>query len=278
MRKASYPFVSPTWLKRNLNNAKILIVDCRWSLTDRDYGLQSYMSSHIPGAFFVSVDSDLAGEVEEYGGRHPLPDVKKFEKKMNSMGLTKEKTVICYDNDYVGASRLWWILTFFGHTKVKILNGGYKGWIEHGFPGSKVIPEEREGSFKAVPSNDIIIDHSSIKKFAGKFVIVDSRQPERYRGEFEPIDKKAGHIPSAINIPYLNAVSSDGNFKTVTELKKIYEGVGRNVVVYCGSGVTACVNFLGMYSTGIKPKLYAGSWSDWISYKENPVEIQTQDI
>ncbi len=141
-----------------------------------------------------------------------------------------------------------------------------------------MIPEEREGSFKAVPSNDIIIDHSSIKKFAGKFVIVDSRQPERYRGEFEPIDKKAGHIPSAINIPYLNAVSSDGNFKTVTELKKIYEGVGRNVVVYCGSGVTACVNFLGMYSTGIKPKLYAGSWSDWISYKENPVEIQTQDI
>ncbi len=278
MRKASYPFVSPTWLKSNLNNAKILIVDCRWSLTDRDYGLQSYMSSHIPGAFFVSVDSDLAGEVEEYGGRHPLPDVKKFEKKMNSMGLTKEKTVICYDNDYVGASRLWWILTFFRHTKVKILNGGYKGWIEHGFPGSKVIPEEREGSFKAVPSNDIIIDHSSIKKFAGKFVIVDSRQPERYRGEFEPIDKKAGHIPSAINIPYLNAVSSDGNFKTVTELKKIYEGVGRNVVVYCGSGVTACVNFLGMYSTGIKPKLYAGSWSDWISYKENPVEIQTQDI
>ena len=278
MRKASYPFVSPTWLKRNLNNAKILIVDCRWSLTDRDYGLQSYMSSHIPGAFFVSVDSDLAGEVEEHGGRHPLPDVKKFEKKMNSMGLTKEKTVICYDNDYVGASRLWWILTFFRHTKVKILNGGNKGWVEHGFPGSKVIPEEREGSFKAVPSNDIIIDHSSIKKFAGKFVIVDSRQPERYRGEFEPIDKKAGHIPSAINIPYLNAVSSDGNFKTMTELKKIYEGVGRNVVVYCGSGVTACVNFLGMYSTGIKPKLYAGSWSDWISYKENPVEIQTQDI
>ncbi len=141
-----------------------------------------------------------------------------------------------------------------------------------------MIPEEREGSFKAVPSNDIIIDHSSIKKFAGKFVIVDSRQPERYRGEFEPIDKKAGHIPSAINIPYLNAVSSDGNFKTVTELKKIYEGVGRDVVVYCSSGVTACVNFLGMYSTGIKPKLYAGSWSDWISYKENPVEIQTQDI
>lgn len=277
MQKVDYPFISPIWLKRNLNNPKILIADCRWSLTDRDYGLQSYMSSHIPDAFFLSVDSDLAGEVVNHGGRHPLPDVKKFEKKMNSIGLTQEKTVICYDNDYVGASRLWWLLTFFGHTKVKILNGGYKGWTEHGFPVSKVIPKEQEGSFKAVPSNDIIIDHSTIKNFAGKFVIVDSRQPERCRGEFEPIDKKAGHIPGAINIPYSNAISSDGNFKTVKELKKIYDGVGRDVVVYCGSGVTACVNFLGIYSVGIKPKLYAGSWSDWVSYQDNPVETASED-
>ncbi len=265
------PLVSIEWLTNHLNDPDYIIIDCRYDLFDKELGAREYGESHIPGAFFLHMEKALTGKVESHGGRHPIPKPERFMEAMNSVGLSPEKTVIGYDNDGSGASRLWWLLNYYGHKNVRILNGGYPLWVESGFPVTKEVPEPKKGSFVPVVNEQILTGVEDLKKLEPGSKIVDSRARERYLGNVEPIDFKAGHIPGAINIPYTEAIEGKALFKKKEELEKIFGPAGKTPVVYCGSGITSCVSFVALKTIGKNPKLYAGSWSDWISYEENDV-------
>ncbi len=265
------PFVSVQWLESHLNDPDYIIVDCRYNLFDHELGAREYHENHIPGAFFLHMEKDLTARVQEHGGRHPIPKPDSFRQSMNSIGLTPEKTVIAYDNDGSGAARLWWLLNYYGHDGVRILNGGYPLWVESGLPVTRDIPQRKEGNFVPVVNGQILSGVRDLKKLERGSIIVDSRTRERYLGEVEPIDFKAGHIPGAINIPYTKAIKEKALFKDRKELQEIFRDAGDFPVVYCGSGITSCVSFVALKSIGKDPKLYAGSWSDWISYEENGV-------
>lgn len=265
------PLVTIQWLKEHLEDPDLIIADCRYNLFDHELGSREYTEAHIPGAYFLHMEKDLTGSVQEHGGRHPIPDKNNFRDSMRSIGLTSRKTVIAYDNDGSGASRLWWLLNFFGHYKVKVLDGGFPLWDKSGFPVTKDLPEKKPGSFDPVVNPGFLASVDDLGSLDKESTLVDSRARERYLGNVEPIDFKAGHIPGAISIPYTEAVKEKAIFRNENELKEMYRETGDTPVVYCGSGITSCVNFVAMSIIGKKPRLYAGGWSDWISYETNGV-------
>lgn len=265
------PFVTCEWLNGNLHREDILVVDCRYNLFDHDSGSREYAAGHIPGAHFLHMERDLTGEVGEHGGRHPLPDVEHFTAAMNRIGLREGTMVVAYDNDGSGAARLWWLLRYMGHENARILNGGFPGWKEMNFPVSTEEPSPGEGNFRPSITGGLLMGRDDLGNLERDAIIVDSRAYERYTGETEPIDHKAGHIPGAINIPYSNAIEKGGLFKPREELSRVFESAGNHPVLYCGSGITSCVSFVALWYIGKNPRLYAGSWSDWISYEENEV-------
>ena len=260
------------WLSSHLDDESIIIADCRYNLMDSSEGRKKYLAGHIPNAFFVDMERDLTGEKKTHGGRHPIPEPEDFAEKMSRMGVEKGRTVIAYDDDLSGSSRLWWLLNYFGHEDVYVLNGGIEKWVEENLPVSTQVPTERISKFEAVPNSNLLFDVKSVRNNMRTQVIVDSRAPERYEGKTEPIDFKAGHIPGAVNIFYKDALDQGSRIKDVEELKKLYSGTGKSPVIYCGSGITSCVNVLSLAVIGVEAKLYSGSWSDWISYPENEVE------
>lgn len=269
-------FVTSEWLAEHLNDNDLLIVDCRADLYDKEYGKRVYEKGHIRNAFFLDVKKDLADEPKEHGGRSPLPELHVLKEKLESIGMTNSKIVIAYDEtELAGAERLWWMLKYLGHEKVYVLNGGIKAWINDGYELTSEVPVPNKGMFKINLDPSIITDILEVKNKMGKegFIIVDSRAPERYRGEIEPIDRKAGHIPGAKNYFWKNALNEKGQFKSKEELKDIYKSLGKydEIVLQCGSGIDGCGNFIAMDEIGFKPKLYVGSWSDWVSYNDNPV-------
>lgn len=271
-------FVSAEWLYEHIKDDNLVIVDCRADLFNRDYGKRVYDEGHIEGACFLDVKKDLAGEVKEHGGRSPLPELETLKEKLESVGISNSKVVVAYDEaKLAGAERLWWMLKFLGHEKVYVLNGGINAWREGNFPLSKETPSPARGKLNISINEEIIIDIFDIKNKLEKkdFIIVDSRAPERYRGEVEPIDKKAGHIPGAVNYHWKDILNEKGQFKSKEELEKFYNDLRQynEVVLQCGSGIDACGNFIAMDELGFKPKLYVGSWSDWVSYEDSPVEI-----
>lgn len=265
------PLVSCKWLSEHLNDEKIIIVDCRYNLFDKAWGKNEYDKGHIPGACFLDMEKELTGKVGEHGGRHPLPHAEAFEESMRQIGLEEGKTVIAYDWDGSGASRLWWLLNYFGYPHVRILDGGYDGWVDSGLRITKEVPDTKRGSFSAHITGHILVSRADLDKLPHGTRIIDVRDRERYLGIVEPIDKVAGHIPGAINIPYKDIVEKPGKFKNYNELKEIFSQSGEEPVVYCGSGITSCVNFVALESIGKHPKLYAGSWSDWISYEDSEI-------
>lgn len=269
-------FVSPKWLKEHLHDKGIVIVDCRANLFDKEYGKGAYEKGHIEGAFFLDVKKDLSDEPKEHGGRSPLPDICLLKERFEGIGIGSGKTIIAYDEaDLAGAERFWWMLKYLGHEEVYILNGGINRWINEGYPLAKELPKAEKGNFKINMNKDIKVDIEDVKESMGEegFILIDSRAPERYRGEVEPIDKKAGHIPGAKNYFWRNALNQNGEFKCVEELKELFEGLENydEIVLQCGSGIDGCGNFIAMDEIGLKPKLYVGSWSDWVSYDENPI-------
>ncbi len=264
-------FVSCKWLREHLNDRSLIIADCRYNLADFELGRKEYLEGHIPGAYQIDMEKDLTGRITLHGGRHPLPDQDIFAKRMNSIGLNPEITVIAYDSDGSGAARFWWLLNYFGHSKVRIMNGGIVEWKSLGFELTTEIPPFRSGSFSPVVNKTILASVEDVKSIKPTTTLIDSRTKVRYAGISEPIDKIAGHIPGAVNYQYTDTVSETGLFRNRKELLRMFRDIGRDVIVYCGSGVTACVNFVALTEAGFKPKLYAGSWSDWISYKENPI-------
>ncbi|MBC6003275.1 sulfurtransferase [Paeniclostridium sp. NSJ-45] len=271
--------VNAKWLKENLNNENLVIVDCRFDLMDKEYGKRSYEKNHIKGAVRVDLETELSSEVKAHGGRHPIPGSESLKNTFENLGINNDSLIVCYDEgDLAGPSRLWWILKYLGHSEVYVLNGGINEFIKIGGITDDKIPEIKKGSFEVRVNDSMRVDMNYVKErlYKDDVAIVDSREHKRYLGEFEPVDKRAGHIPSALNYFWMDILDKkDDSFKlkSVDELKKHFSKLNdyNEVIVYCGSGVTACPNSLALSEAGIKHKLYTGSFSDWVSYDDNKV-------
>lgn len=261
--------ISAEGLQQRLD-ANPLIIDCRFNLLDKELGREQYLEGHIPGAFYLDIEKDLSGPIGLHGGRHPLPSSERFAHTLRMVGLSAGREVIIYDDSMlVYAARLWWLLHYFGHHKVRLLDGGFSHWVNSGGLVDRRQPEAPEyGHFVAVAGQRPIRNIAEIKAAHTGFQLIDSRDPKRYTGLEEPIDPVAGHIPGAINQYWRLTVTEQGFFKPAEWHKEHWQCLDaqQEVVVYCGSGVTACVNILSLEVAGIKASLYPGSWSDWCSW------------
>ncbi len=269
--------VSQSWLFEHGTDDHIVIADCRFTLGKPESGKQSYDIDHIPGAVYFDLESDLSGPVAKHGGRHPLPDVQELAVKLGQAGIHAGSTVVAYD-DQGGAmaSRLWWLLTYLGHDKVYLLDGGYTKWKEAGYPVTDEPALLHEAVFTPRVREDMAVSIEQVKAWLGKpgVALIDSREAKRYLGIEEPIDPVAGHIPGAKSYFWKDALDETGAWKNEAALAERFDGLrqAEEIIVYCGSGVTACPNVIALSEAGLKNvKLYPGSWSDWVSYPENPV-------
>jgi thiosulfate/3-mercaptopyruvate sulfurtransferase len=265
--------VSAQWLVEHLDDSQVVIVDCRFSLADPHLGKQQYQTSHIPGAYYLDLNLDLSSPVSEHGGRHPLPNVVELANKLSSIGVNSQQTlVVAYDDSRLAfAARLWWLLRYLGHDRVAVLDGGFAGWKHNSYPVTDVVPLAQNGSFIPQALTHLLANVTDVKnrKDLPGVVLVDSRERDRYLGISEPIDKIAGHIPGAVNYPWQDVTQANGYLIGISEQLSRWQNIANKneILVYCGSGVTACVNLLSLELAGISnAKLYAGSWSDWISY------------
>jgi thiosulfate/3-mercaptopyruvate sulfurtransferase len=262
-------------LNTNINNSDWVIVDCRFSLADTEEGRRNYMEAHIPGSVYAHLDDDLSGKIiKGETGRHPLPKVKAIAERFSSWGIDKNVQVVAYDDKNGAiAARLWWMLRWLGHENVAVLNGGLPEWLRNGYPMDNNTPEKEARSFKANGNDEFFFDFEEVEVIRddADYSLVDSRTAPRYRGEEEPIDPIAGHIPGAINLPFPENWDENGLMKDKEWLKDRFDKAtgGKsddNVVFYCGSGVTACHNILAYHFAGLGDAwLYPGSWSGWIA-------------
>lgn len=269
-------------LAKNLDKNWI-IVDCRFSLFDLDKGRQDYGKSHIPGAYYAHLDEDLSGEIiPGQTSRHPLPKIEDLEFLFSSWGVATNMQVVVYDNKSGAiAARLWWMLKWSGHDAAAVLNGGWQAWEAGNFPTEELAPIRNparpKSNFKADVQHDLLITAEEVEKHLQdtRFTLIDSRASKRYQGLEEPIDPIAGHIPGALNLPFMENVDKDGHFLSVEALKNRFDSLLEkkdDKAFYCGSGVTACHNIVAYYhTTGQMPKLYAGSWSEWITDENRPM-------
>jgi thiosulfate/3-mercaptopyruvate sulfurtransferase len=260
------------------SDAVVTLLDVRWSLSGPP-GREAYVSGHLPSARFVDLDHQLAGPPGE-GGRHPLPKSEDFQAAMRSLGVWDDRPVVVYDAaDSTSASRAWWLLRYFSHSDVRVLDGGYAAWMASGMPVvSGDGPEESGiGNFIAVPGAMPVVDADGAAKLGDEGVLLDARAAPRFRGEIEPIDPVAGHIPGAVSAPTGDNVGPDDRFLSTGILRTRFASLGANglngreVGVYCGSGVTAAHQVLALELAGIRAALYVGSWSDWITDPTRPV-------
>jgi thiosulfate/3-mercaptopyruvate sulfurtransferase len=271
--------ISANWLYEHLDDPQVAIADCRFSLADVALGRRQYEAGHIPGAYFFDLNQDLSSPVQRHGGRHPLPDIEQLAKKLSTLGIDsnepqKSKLIVAYDDSRLAfAARFWWLLRYMGYDRVVVLDGGFKAWQKARYPIVQEVPSSQVGSFVPQVRTDWVVDIETVRarKDLSGVVLVDSREGDRYRGEREPIDPVAGHIPGAVNYPWQDVTEVEGYGRSPSELKQQWVALEQadEVIVYCGSGVTACVNLLALEMAGIQTgKLYAGSWSDWCSYLE----------
>lgn len=249
-----------------------VMIDVRWSLAGPP-GRLAYEAGHLPGAVFADLDSDLSGR-RGSGGRHPLPSAADFEALMRRLGVSASTSVVVYDAaDSVPAARAWWELRYFGHSDVRVLDGGYAAWVAAGLPVSTEVPVVSAGSFVARPGGMPMLSADDAARVADAGVLIDVRAPERYRGEVEPVDPVAGRIPGAVNIPTGGNVGPDGRFLDVETIRSRFAGVSAaEVGAYCGSGVNAAHTVFAMTLAGLPtPALYVGSWSNWITDPSRPI-------
>lgn len=248
-----------------------VVFDCRFSLADAQEGKALYRQDHIPGAYYLDLNRDLAGPVGQHGGRHPLPDPAALAATLAACGVGPDTAVIAYDDSRMAfSSRLWWLMRSLGYQAPRLLNGGYQGYLAAGGATDTAVPEAAPCA--SLPTSGFggycDIDGLRTAQAAGA-ALVDSREPRRYQGLEEPIDPVAGHIPGAINRPWQGVTTAGGAVLDVADLKAHWGDAleEEQLVVYCGSGVTACVNLFSLALLGRDDAtLYAGSWSDWCSY------------
>ncbi|UQZ84832.1 3-mercaptopyruvate sulfurtransferase [Paenibacillus konkukensis] len=270
--------VSQEWLFEHGTDEHIVIVDCRFALGHPHSGAEAYAALHIPGAVYFDLEEDMSAAKSAHGGRHPLPDWEAFAAKLGKVGIGRDSTVIAYD-DQGGAmaSRFWWMLRYLGHEKVYVLDGGFARWKESGYPVTDEPPAaHHETTFTPKPQEHLVLSMEEVKERIGRpgTVLIDSREERRYLGLEEAIDPVAGHIPGAKNYFWKDSLDDQGGWKDGAKLRERFAALqdADEIVVYCGSGVTACPNVLALAEAGLpNVKLYAGSWSDWVSYKDNPV-------
>ena len=274
--------ISAQALFMRLNDPLLKVIDARFALSDPGQGLQDYMKGHIPGAWHVDLDADLSGpKTDPLAGRHPLPDEAQFGALLERLGIAPEHHVVVYDQSdgAMAASRFWFLLRLAGHRNVSVLDGGLNHWSAQGFPVTDTLPEPSASHYPVHFERSQLVDAPRLKRLlAGNpdTALLDARAPERFRGDVEPLDKKAGHIPGALNRPYSGNIEN-GLFKSPERLRAefapLIEG-RKNIVVSCGSGVTACHNLLALRHAGIEGALlFAPSWSGWVADDENPVAV-----
>jgi thiosulfate/3-mercaptopyruvate sulfurtransferase len=257
------PLVSAEWLRGHIADPDVRVIDFRWYLLDRS-GRDEFSRGHIPGAVFVDLEAVTGPKDSNARGRHPLPAADQFEKEMQKAGVSDATRVVAYD-DAGGstAARLWFLLRWFGHQAQAVLDGGMQAW---GQPFETAAASRARGSFRSKePDRARILDFDEVRGLKG-VPLLDARPGERYRGEKEPVDPKAGHIPGAISSPWTENLGPDGRFKSPAELRERFAALGaeEGAVVYCGSGVNATHDLLAMEVAGLRNgRLYAGSWSDW---------------
>jgi thiosulfate/3-mercaptopyruvate sulfurtransferase len=265
------PLVPASWLQSRLGSVTVL--DVRYQMGE-PRGYDDFLAGHVPGAAYVDLETALADQPGDRG-RHPLPDEARFEGDMRRAGVSMSRPVVVYD-DWGGraAARAWWLLRHHGHPEVFVLDGGWSAW-------SQEIGDDESGTVTPEPGDFTVSAEKGMPVVGADDVLdvgvlVDARAPERYRGEVEPIDPVAGHIPGAVNVPTEANLDGAGWFRPAEELRATYEEVGATgdatVAAYCGSGVTAAHDVLAMEVTGIRAALYPGSWSEWITDPERPVD------
>ncbi|GIP16283.1 thiosulfate sulfurtransferase [Paenibacillus montaniterrae] len=279
-------FVSNKWLLQRMQQeeeqqGRLVIVDARYDLMDADAGELAYREGHIPGAHYASLSHHLSSgkRPDGVGGRHPLPSPESVAAFFASIGIRPGATVVAYD-DQGGAmaSRLRWLLQWIGFEgEAYVLEGGYKGWVEAQLPISVNIPQRLEDAILPVKlQHNMVVAQEQVKQAIaeGGTIIIDSRDGARYRGELEPIDRAAGHIPTAINHFWQEGKNADGTWKSAEQQAERFAGIDKNasIIVYCGSGVTATPNVFALQEAGYRNvRLYAGSWSEWSANPDNPV-------
>ena len=270
--------VSPAALAGELASEQApALLDVRWRLGGPP-GLDSYREGHLPGAVFTDLDRDLAAPPGP-AGRHPLPDPAVFTGAMRAAGVSQDRPVVVYDDrDATAAARAWWLLRYHGHQNVRVLDGGYQAWLAAGLPVTQADPAAQPGDFTARPGHMPVLDAAGAQDVAETGLLLDARSRERYRGEHEPVDPVAGHIPGAVSAPTAGNVNPDGTFRDAAELTARFAVLAgqadprtETVGAYCGSGVTAAHEVLALALAGIPAALYVGSWSNWITDPARPV-------
>ncbi len=274
--------VDPARLASRLQDPDWVVFDCRFSLTDPDYGRRAYVAGHIPGARFADVEQDLSAPMTPGTGRHPLPNGSLMVDRLGAWGIGSGSQVVVYDDAGGGyAVRLWWLLRWLGHRAVALLDGGFPAWTREERTVNRGTSKHQPRAFEGRPDKSQWVGAEAIQAAMGSdgYVVVDARAPERFRGEVEPMDPRAGHIPGALNLPYLANLDADGRFLPAAVLRsrfldKLGEIASDRVVHMCGSGVTAVHNLLAMEIGGLRgSKLYPGSWSEWIRGERRRVAV-----
>jgi thiosulfate/3-mercaptopyruvate sulfurtransferase len=262
------PLVTPEWLLDSVGHRDLVVVDCRWALGSPGAGRRAWEEGHIPTAHFLDVEEELSRPPRPGEGRHPLPDADDFARSAADAGIGAESVVVSYDEaGEGGAARLWWLLRHFGHEGAAVLDGGLRAWRAAGGPLDDVPPrpwvsgkpfKPRERKDDTAGADELVAG-----LFDEKLAVIDARVPARFRGELEPIDPVAGHIPGAANVAFAS-VAPGGRFLPPAALRRLLDpGEGRELVAYCGSGVTATSLVLAAEVAGFGARLYPGSWSEW---------------
>jgi thiosulfate/3-mercaptopyruvate sulfurtransferase len=272
--------ISTEQLAGHLGNGWV-IVDCRCDLQNESWGRDEYRAAHVPGAVYASLAEDLAGPRTGTNGRHPVPSVDALSRTFGTLGISRDVQVVAYDQDNgIYASRLWWSLRYLGHDAVALLDGGWAKWKREDRPTSSGDEHRSSATFEADPRPEmrVTVDSVSAHLTDPAILLVDARAPERFEGRTETIDRAAGHIPGAVNHFYKTNLAGDGTMLAPGAVRQAFNGLlqGREpseVVMYCGSGVTACHNLLAMEHAGLPgARLYAGSWSEWSADPARPTE------
>lgn len=277
--------ISATHLAGLMNSTNLRIVDARALLSDPQAGLAGYKVAHLPGACYVDLNTDLsAAKINPHLGRHPLPGNGQFSALLSRLGITPETEVVVYDqaDGAMAASRFWFLMRLAGHTKVSVLDGGMDAWLALGLPIESGVQEVLPTLYPVVFNHQMLVTESELKvllNHQNETVLIDARAAERFKGELEPLDRKAGHIPGAVNRPYARNLDN-GVFKSSEQLRDEFTSLvhGRkNIILSCGSGVTACHNALALSQAGIDSwRLFAPSWSGWVADDANPIAIGGQ--
>lgn len=269
-------------LRQRLGDANLVIFDCRFDLASPSKGLKSYGEAHLPGALYAHLDHHLAGPTGPDTGRHPLPRPEHFFRWLGECGVSRDSQIVVYDDSGGSiAARLWWLLKWIGHDAAAVLDGGWRAWLDRGHPVSSARQKPSPAHLRGRPNDSMVVstDHVMDSLTSGNLVVLDVRARQRFRGEQEPLDPVAGHIPGARNIPFGDNLDEHGFFLHGDVLRELYikllGDISPNRVAFmCGSGVTACHGILAMELAGLSgARLYAGSWSEWIRDPGHPLAM-----